>query len=429
MNICDIIIKKRNKKELSKGEINYVIDNFTKGIIPEYQMSSLLMAIFLNGMTDKETFDLTEAMINSGDILSYKDIDGMIVDKHSTGGIGDKTTLIIVPIVASLGCKVAKMSGKGLGFTGGTIDKLESIEGFNVNLDPQVFRKNINNIGASIISQTGNLTPADKKIYALRDVTGTVESIPLIASSIMSKKIASGADVIVLDVKVGSGAFMKNLDDAEKLAKTMVNIGKYFNRKVVALITNMDTPLGNSVGNKLEVQEAYKILNNEEDNDLKALCVELATMMSSLALNIPKDEAKIKVIESINNKNALTKLKEIIEAQGGVFESILENKITSKVEVLSTGCGYISHINAENIGSAAMMIGAGRKELGDKIDYEVGIILNKTIGDYVRENESLATLYINDETQLDNAKNIILSSIEFSNNPILKKDLIYKVIE
>ncbi len=429
MNICDIIIKKRNKKELSKGEINYVIDNFTKGIIPEYQMSSLLMAIFLNGMTDKETFDLTEAMINSGDILSYKDIDGMIVDKHSTGGIGDKTTLIIVPIVASLGCKVAKMSGKGLGFTGGTIDKLESIEGFNVNLDPQVFRKNINNIGASIISQTGNLTPADKKIYALRDVTGTVESIPLIASSIMSKKIASGADVIVLDVKVGSGAFMKNLDDAEKLAKTMVNIGKYFNRKVVALITNMDTPLGNSVGNKLEVQEAYKILNNEEDNDLKALCVELATMMSSLALNIPKDEAKIKVIESINNKNALTKLKEIVEAQGGIFGSILENKITSKVEVLSTGCGYISHINAENIGSAAMMIGAGRKELGDKIDYEVGIILNKTIGDYVRENESLATLYINDETQLDNAKNIILSSIEFSNNPILKKDLIYKVIE
>lgn len=429
MNICDIIIKKRNKKELTKEEINYVIDNFTKGIIPEYQMSSLLMAIFLNGMTDKETFDLTEAMINSGDILSYKDIDGMIVDKHSTGGIGDKTTLIIVPIVASLGCKVAKMSGKGLGFTGGTIDKLESIEGFNVNLDPQVFRKNINNIGASIISQTGNLTPADKKIYALRDVTGTVESIPLIASSIMSKKIASGADVIVLDVKVGSGAFMKNLDDAEKLAKTMVNIGKYFNRKVVALITNMDTPLGNSVGNKLEVQEAYKILNNEEDNDLKTLCIELATMMSSLALNIPKDEAKIKVIESINNKNALTKLKEIVEAQGGVFESILENKITSKVEVLSTGCGYISHINAENIGSAAMMIGAGRKELGDKIDYEVGIILNKTIGDYVRENESLATLYINDETQLDNAKNIILSSIEFSNNPILKKDLIYKVIE
>lgn len=429
MNICDIIVKKRNKEELTKDEINFVIENFTNGIIPEYQMSSLLMAIFLNGMSDAETFNLTEAMINSGDILSYGDIDGMVVDKHSTGGIGDKTTLIIVPIVAALGCKVAKMSGRGLGFTGGTIDKLESIEGFNVNLDPQKFRENIKNIGAAIISQTGNLTPADKKIYALRDVTGTVESIPLIASSIMSKKIASGADVIVLDVKVGSGAFMKTLQEAEKLAETMVNIGKHFNRKVVALITNMDAPLGNDIGNKLEVQEAYKILNNEEDNDLKTLCIELATMMSSLALEISKEEARARVVNSINNKTALTKLKEIVEAQGGNFESVLQNKNKAKIIVKSNKSGYISHIDAESIGSAAMMIGAGRKELHDEIDYEVGVILNKTIGDYISINEVLATLYINDETHVKDATNKILSAIELSDSKVLKEDLIYLIIE
>lgn len=429
MNICDIIVKKRNKEELTKDEINFVIENFTNGIIPEYQMSSLLMAIFLNGMSDAETFNLTEAMINSGDILSYGDIDGMVVDKHSTGGIGDKTTLIIVPIVAALGCKVAKMSGRGLGFTGGTIDKLESIDRFNVNLDPQKFRENIKNIGAAIISQTGNLTPADKKIYALRDVTGTVESIPLIASSIMSKKIASGADVIVLDVKVGSGAFMKTLQEAEKLAETMVNIGKHFNRKVVALITNMDAPLGNNIGNKLEVQEAYKILNSEEDNDLKTLCIELATMMSSLALEISKEEARARVVNSINNKTALTKLKEIVEAQGGNFESVLQNKNKAKIIVKSNKSGYISHIDAESIGSAAMMIGAGRKELHDEIDYEVGVILNKTIGDYISINEVLATLYINDETHVKDATNKILSAIELSDSKVLKEDLIYLIIE
>lgn len=429
MNICDIIVKKRNKEELTKEEINYIVKNFTEGIIPEYQMSSLLMAIFLNGMTDDETFNLTEAMINSGDVLNYEDIEGLIVDKHSTGGIGDKTTLIIVPIVASLGCKIAKMSGRGLGFTGGTIDKLESIDGFNVNLEPLVFRENIKNVGASIISQTGNLTPADKKIYALRDVTGTVESIPLIASSIMSKKIASGADVIVLDVKVGSGAFMKTKEEALKLARTMVSIGKHFNRKVVALITNMDTPLGNNIGNKLEVQEAYKILNNEEDNDLKTLCVELATVMSSLALNISKEDAKIRVMESINNKSALAKLKEIIEAQGGNFESILENRVTSKIEVKSNKSGYISHIDAEKIGVSAMMIGAGRKVLNDKIDYEVGIVLNKTVGDYVLENETIATLYINDDKYLREAKEKILSAISFANEEVSDVDLIYNVVE
>lgn len=429
MNICDIIVKKRNKEELTKDEINFVIKNFTDGIIPEYQMSSLLMAIFINGMSDEETFNLTEAMINSGDILSYEDIDGMVVDKHSTGGIGDKTTLIIVPIVAALGCKVAKMSGRGLGFTGGTIDKLESIKGFNVNLEPQKFRENIKNIGAAIISQTGNLTPADKKIYALRDVTGTIESIPLIASSIMSKKIASGAAVIVLDVKVGSGAFMKTRKEAEKLAETMVNIGKHFNRKVVALITNMDAPLGNNIGNKLEVQEAYKILNNEEDNDLKTLCIELATMMSSLALEISKEEARARVINSINNKTALIKLKEIVEAQDGNFESVLQNKNKAKIIVKSNKSGYVSHIDAESIGSAAMMIGAGRKELHDEIDHEVGVVLNKTIGDYISLNEVLATLYINDETHVKDATNKILSAIEIRDSKVLKEDLIYLIIE
>lgn len=429
MKICDIIIKKRNKEVLTKEEISFAVENFTKGIIPEYQMSSLLMAIFLNGMTYEETFNLTEAMINSGDVLKYDDIDGLIVDKHSTGGIGDKTTLIIVPIVASLGCKVAKMSGRGLGFTGGTIDKLESIDGFKVNLTYQKFKENIKNVGAAIISQTGNLTPADKKIYALRDVTGTVESIPLVSSSIMSKKIASGADVIVLDVKVGSGAFMKNLEDAKELATTMVNIGKYFNRKVVALITNMDIPLGNSIGNKLEVQEAYRILNNEEEGNLKTLCIELATTMASLSLNISKEEARNRVIESINNKSALSKFKEIIEAQGGNFESILKNDIRAKIKILSKESGYISHIDAEKIGESVMNIGAGRKDLYDKIDDEEGMILHKTVGDYVEANELLATLYVNDSAYVRDAVEKVLSAIKISKEAIEKEALIYNVIE
>lgn len=429
MNMCDIIIKKRRKEALSKDEIEFVVNNFTSGVIKDYQMSSLLMAIFLNGMTDEETFYLTDAMKNSGDVLSYDDIDGLIVDKHSTGGIGDKTTLIIVPIVASLGCIVAKMSGKGLGFTGGTIDKLESIEGFNVNLSPDKFKENLKNIGAAIISQTGNLTPADKKIYALRDVTGTVESIPLIASSIMSKKLASGADIIVLDVKVGSGAFMKNIDDAIKLATTMVNIGKYFNKKIVALITNMDAPLGSNIGNKLEVQEAYRILNNEIDNDLKTLSVKLASMMVSKALNISKEAAEIKVNEVINNKMALNKLKEIIISQGGNFESILQNNIKTLVNIEALETGYITHIDSKLIGTSAMMIGAGRKELTDTIDYEVGIILNKNIGDYVEKGESLASLYVNDFSNIKNAGEKILKAINISSNKPNKKELIYGIVE
>lgn len=428
MNINEIIIKKRNKEILNRDEIEYFVNGYTSGNIPDYQMSSLLMAIFLNGMTDEETFDLTDAMINSGDVFSYEDIDGVVVDKHSTGGIGDKTTPIIVPIVASLGCKVAKMSGRGLGFTGGTADKMESIKGYQVKLEESKFRDSLKTIGAAMIYQTGNIAPADKKIYALRDVTGTVESIPLIASSIMSKKIASGAKVIVLDVKVGNGAFMKDIESATKLAELMIKIGNHFNRKVVALLTNMNTPLGKYVGNKLELQEVCKVLNNEEDNALKELCVELASTMSSLALEKEYDECKNLVIESIKNGSALTKFKEIIANQGGDYNSINDLHVAKIIDIKSSLSGYISNINAEEIGESAMLLGAGRENLEDEIDYEVGIELKKTIGDYVSKGDSVAYLYVNDETNLDVVINKIQDAFSLTDKIVDIEPLIYKVI-
>lgn len=428
MHIIDIIVKKRNKLALSKEEIFFVVNGYTNKEIPDYQMSSLLMAIFLNGMNDEETFYLTEAMLESGDKLSYPKELGVIVDKHSTGGIGDKTTLIIAPIVASLGLKMAKMSGKGLGFTGGTIDKLQSIDNFKVSLTDEEFNKNLKDVGAVLIYQKGNLTPADKMMYALRDVTGTVESIPLIASSIMSKKLAAGADVIVLDVKVGTGAFMKNISDAKKLAELMVKIGKHFNRKVVALLTNMDAPLGNNIGNKLEVQEALSILNGEEENDLSKLSIELASYIVSLAKKIEIDEASKLVKEVIRNKKAFLKLKEIIINQGGIYESILTNDVKDKVDVLSVSDGYIKNIDAEKIGRASMLLGSGRETLDDKIDYEVGIVLNKHKGEYVRKGERLLTMYVNKDYSSD-IISLILKAYTFSVDTVKKDDLILGVIK
>lgn len=428
MHIIDIIVKKRNKLALSKEEIFFVVNGYTNKEIPDYQMSSLLMAIFLNGMNDEETFYLTEAMLESGDKLSYPKELGVIVDKHSTGGIGDKTTLIIAPIVASLGLKMAKMSGKGLGFTGGTIDKLQSIDNFKVSLTDEEFNKNLKDVGAVLIYQKGNLTPADKMMYALRDVTGTVESIPLIASSIMSKKLAAGADVIVLDVKVGTGAFMKNISDAKKLAELMVKIGKHFNRKVVALLTNMDAPLGNNIGNKLEVQEALSILNGEEENDLSKLSIELASYIVSLAKKIEIDEARELVKEVIRNKKAFLKLKEIITNQGGIYESILTNDVKDKVDVLSVSDGYIKNIDAEKIGRASMLLGSGRETLDDKIDYEVGIVLNKHKGEYVRIGEPLLTMYVNKDYSSD-IISLILKAYTFSADTVKKDDLILGVIK
>lgn len=428
MHIIDIIVKKRNKLALSKEEIFFVVNGYTNKEIPDYQMSSLLMAIFLNGMNDEETFYLTEAMLESGDKLSYPKELGVIVDKHSTGGIGDKTTLIIAPIVASLGLKMAKMSGKGLGFTGGTIDKLQSIDNFKVSLTDEEFNKNLKDVGAVLIYQKGNLTPADKMMYALRDVTGTVESIPLIASSIMSKKLAAGADVIVLDVKVGTGAFMKNISDAKKLAELMVKIGKHFNRKVVALLTNMDAPLGNNIGNKLEVQEALSILNGEEENDLSKLSIELASYIVSLAKKIEIDEARKLVKEVIKNKKAFLKLKEIIINQGGIYESILTNDVKDKVDVLSVSDGYIKNIDAEKIGRASMLLGSGRETLDDKIDYEVGIVLNKHKGEYVSKGESLLTMYVNKDYSSD-IISLILKAYTFSVDTVKKDDLILGVIK
>lgn len=426
--IKEIIEKKKNGEILTKEEIIFFVDGFTNGRIPDYQMSALLMAIVLKGMTNEETFYLTEAMINSGDTLDYSDIDGLIVDKHSSGGIGDKTTLIIVPIVASLGCKVAKMSGRGLGYTGGTIDKLESIKGFNCYLNPEEFKNSLKKIGAAIIAQTGNLVPADKKIYALRDVTGTVESIPLIASSIMSKKIASGADIIVLDIKVGSGAFMKNISDAEKLAQLSVDIGKRFNRKVVALLTNMDSPLGNAIGNKLEVKEAVNVLNGKEDNELKELCITLATEMYSLAKDIDFNDGKIDVIHSINSGLALNKFQEIIKNQDGDYLNILAESKATSVDILSIQNGYISNMNLEKIGSMVCNIGAGKKHLDDIIDSEVGLIVHKTIGDYVNKGEKIATLYINDLDKIEEAKDDYLNALIFSEKEVEKKPLIYKIV-
>lgn len=422
MNIIDIINKKRIGLILSDAEIKYVIEHYMSGDIKDYQMSSLLMAIVIKNMTDREIFSLTKYMLNSGDRLDLSSL-GVVVDKHSTGGVGDKTTMVVAPIVASCGVSVAKMSGRGLGHTGGTIDKLESIPGFRVNLTEEEFFNQVRDINMAVVSQTNNLVPADKKIYSLRDVTGTVESIPLIASSIMSKKIASGALKLVIDVKVGKGALIKNIEDATRLADLMIKIGKKNDIEVVCLLTNMDIPLGNNVGNAIEVREVIDVLKNNKKGDLTDLCIELASYMVSLGLAINYEEAKEKVIENINNGNSYNKFLEFVKYQGGDIESLPECK--NKYEIKSPKNGYLNNIDALELGKLSMDLGAGRKSMDDVIDYGAGIIINKNIGDYIKKGDVLMTLYTN-----KNLKASIMNMPIFEINKELKQKegLIYKVI-
>lgn len=422
MNIIEIINKKRLGKILTKEEINYAVNGYLSGEVKDYQMSSLLMAIVLKGLTDHEIITLTEIMLNSGEKLDLSNL-GSVVDKHSTGGVGDKTTLIVSPIVASCGARVAKMSGKGLGHTGGTIDKLESIPGFKVNLDEQTFLEQVKKVGLAIVSQTANLVPADKKIYALRDVTGTVESIPLIASSIMSKKIASGANNLVIDVKVGRGALIKNLKDARKLAHLMIKIGSSHQIKVVCLLTNMDIPLGNNIGNALEVREAEEVLQGKKGN-LTDLCIEIATQMVHLDLNISPREAKALVQKNIANGNAYHKFLEFISAQGGNLSKL--PKSTYQYEILSKKSGFIDTIDALALGKLSMHLGAGRLSLNDKLDYGAGIILNKKVGDKVNVGDVLMTLYTSKEF---NPENISIESFLITDEPPKLSPLIYQIME
>ena len=421
MNIIDIINKKRLKQELTDEEIKYVVNGYLVDEIKDYQMSSLLMAILLNDMTNEEIYSLTKYMADSGNKLDLTSLGNNVVDKHSTGGVGDKTTLIITPIVASCGVKVAKMSGKGLGHTGGTIDKLESIPGFNVNMKETDFINQVNTINAAITSQTENVALADKKIYALRDVTGTVESIPLIASSIMSKKIALGAKKLVLDVKVGSGALIKNKEDAKRLSKLMIDIGKNSGIEVICILTNMDVPLGNNIGNSLEVEEAIEILQGTKLGPLRELCIELSSHMVSLGLAIPYKEAKEKVLINLENGNAYNKFLELIKTQNGRIEEL--PKASNKYEIKSMTEGYITNIDAYKLGILSMSLGAGRKNKEDKLDYSAGIVVHKETSDYITKGEVIMTLYTNKKiTTIDNS--IFKISKEKNNKQKLIIDII-----
>ncbi|WP_338527910.1 pyrimidine-nucleoside phosphorylase [Bacillus sp. MAG717A] len=402
MRMVDIIAKKRDGKELSSEEISFFVKGYTDGTIPDYQASALAMAIFFQDMTDQERADLTLAMANSGDTIDLSAIDGIKVDKHSTGGVGDTTTLVLAPLVAALDVPVAKMSGRGLGHTGGTVDKLEAVKGFHVEITKDEFIELVNRHKVAVIGQSGNLTPADKKLYALRDVTGTVNSIPLIASSIMSKKIAAGADAIVLDVKTGAGAFMKTPEDSEKLAKAMVRIGNNVGRQTMAVISDMSQPLGLAIGNSLEVKEAIDTLRGEGPEDLNELVLTLGSQMVVLAKKADTlDEAREKLIEVMKNGKALEKFKEFLENQGG-DSSIVDQpeklpQAPYKIEVPAKESGVVAEIVADEIGVAAMILGAGRATKEDDIDLSVGIMLNKKVGDRVEKGDSLVTLYANRE--------------------------------
>ena len=398
--IVDIINKKRLGLELSYSELDFFFNGYLNGKVKDYQMSSLLMAICINGMTDEEIFALTKIFIDSGDVLDFSEIPGIKVDKHSTGGVGDKTTLIIAPIVASLGIPVVKMSGRGLGYTGGTIDKLESIKGFNIALsDNQVFNQ-VKKIGVVVTGQTADLAPMDKAIYALRDVTGTVSSIPLIASSIMSKKIAAGADKILIDIKVGNGALLQKKSDANKLSDLMKKIGKFYNREVRTIISDMNVPLGHAIGNSIEVMEAIKVLKEEEtNNNLVDLCIELATEMVSMGKNIDRAVAYDEVVDSIKSGKAYNKFLELVKAQGGKIDSLRLSD--DSIEIVATEAGIVKKINALELGKLSVKLGAGRVNKEDKIDYNVGIYLNKLVGDTVKKGDLLATIYVNKNVKLD----------------------------
>ena len=432
MRMYDVILKKRNGIALSAEEIGFFINGYVKGEIPDYQAAALCMAIYYQGMNEEETVALTHAMAQSGDTVDLSMFKELSVDKHSTGGVGDKTTLIVAPIVASLGGKVAKMSGRGLGHIGGTVDKLESIPHMKVTMERDEFLRQVEEIGIAVIGQSGNLTPADKKLYALRDVTATVDSIPLITSSIMSKKLAAGSHSIVLDVKVGSGAFMKNYEDAYTLAQNMVAIGKSCGRKTSALLTDMDCPLGRAIGNSLEVIEAVEILKGKEKGDLYEVCVALATEMIVLLKGCSFDEAKQMVVDTIDSQKAYEKMREWVSAQGGdmsyIEDTTLFKNAKFAVPVIAEQDGWISQMNAEEIGIASVILGAGRATKDAPIDYSAGIIMEKKTGDYVRCGEALATLYTNDESAVAPAKDRYLSALTFSSQKPEKRTLIYDVI-
>ncbi|MEG1151668.1 MAG: pyrimidine-nucleoside phosphorylase [Oscillospiraceae bacterium] len=429
MRAYDIIIKKRNNIELSDEEIKWIVDNYVDGEIPDYQISALLMAIYFNGLNERETLSLTMNMAHSGDMIDLSKINGIKVDKHSTGGVGDKTTLIVAPIVASFGVPVAKMSGRGLGFTGGTIDKLESINGFKTEMDAEDFMATINQVGICVIGQTGDIAPADKKLYSLRDVTGTVESIPLIASSIMSKKLAAGADAIVLDVTKGSGAFMKTVDNAIELAQTMVKIGEGAGKKTIALITDMDRPLGYAIGNSIEVIEAIETLKGNGPEDLTKVCVELAGNMLFLAEKGSITQCKIMAEDAIKNGSALAKFRDMVRTQGGDEKCIDNYNLFKRAETIysvkSTKTGYITHMNTEKCGMSSVVLGAGRETKNSQIDYSAGIILKKKVGDYVKSGEEIAVLHANKEKNVLEAETIFLDAITISKNNVEEEPLVY----
>lgn len=401
MRMYDLIMKKRNGEALTEQEIQYMIREYVAGEIPDYQMSAFLMAVYFKGMTEEETLAMTQAVAHSGEMVDLSGIEGVKVDKHSTGGVGDKTTMIIAPIVAACGVKVAKMSGRGLGHTGGTVDKLESIPGLHTSLSREDFFNVVNQTGLSVIGQSGNLAPADKKLYALRDVTATVDSIPLIAVSIMSKKLAAGNDCILLDVKTGSGAFMKSIDDSIALAKEMVAIGENAGRKTVALITDMDIPLGHNIGNSLEVIEAVETLKGNGPEDLTEVCVHLASNMLFLAGKGTLEECRSLVREVIANGEALKRLAAMVEAQGGdssvIFDTDKFEKAAYQHEVLAKKSGYITFMDTESCGIASAMLGAGRETKDSQIDFAAGIILKKKVGDYVEAGEPMAVFYADKE--------------------------------
>ncbi len=432
MRMFDIIAKKRDGKVLTSEEIEFFVNGYVNGDIPDYQISALLMAIYLNGMNVDETTTLTMLMARSGEVIDLSSIPGIKVDKHSTGGVGDKTTFIISPIVASCGVPVAKMSGRGLGHTGGTIDKMESIPGMKTNIDREEFFDIVRNVGACVIGQSGNIVPADKKLYALRDVTATIESIPLIASSIMSKKLAAGSDAILLDVKTGSGAFMKTTDEAIELAKAMVAIGEKVGRKTIALITDMDRPLGKSIGNALEMKEVCDTLKGKGPKDLTELCLTLATNMLYLAGKGSLDDCYNLAKDALESGKAFEKLKEMVKAQGGDVSVIEDNSKfeSSKVArgLAAAQEGYIYSMDTEKCGVASMILGAGREKKEDTIDYSAGVIIHKKIGDYVKRGDLIASLYSSSEEKCINSSRLLGEAIKISSaEPVVKPIVLARV--
>lgn len=433
MLMTDIIVKKRDGFKLTADEIKFFVDGYTNGEIPDYQMSALLMAILIRGMDREETLELTMAMMHSGETLDLSGIKGVKADKHSTGGVGDKTSLILCPMVAAQGVKIAKMSGRGLGHTGGTIDKLESFPGFNTGISEETFMANVNDFGIAIAGQTADLDPADKKMYALRDVTGTVPSIPLIVSSIMSKKLAAGADVIVLDVKSGSGSFMKTEDDARELAENLTAVGKMAGKKTVAVITDMDEPLGNAIGNALEVKEAIEVLRGEKKGELLELCLTLgACILTEAGIAENDDEARQMLIRGIEDGSALNKLAQLVEGQGGdknaVYNTGLLPAAPVRYEAICKETGYVKHISAADVGLVSMHLGGGRVTKESEIDLSVGLILNKKVGDRVEAGESLGTIHATSMEKAEQAAELLRGCYTIVPDPVEKPTFIKGIV-